>query len=283
MRGKTAVVTGASRGIGVHIAKALADRGANLALVARSERELRAVARELRTPGISVVAVAADLSDPAAPPQIIARVADEIGPVDILVNNAALELQRRFHTLSTFEIESVLRVDLIAPIELVQLALPGMLDRAYGRIVNVSSIAGHVGFPFTEAYAAAKDGLLAFSRVLRNDYRALGVSSSAVILGAVKEAGLGQRTLDESGLRSNAAFMVTPSAVVKAVVRAIEKDKAELVVMKGPGRMMKALLDYFPGFGPVLNRLAGADKVMNAVADFREEQQRAALSGGAMQ
>src|SRR5207237_1373601 len=82
-------------------------------------------------------------------------------------NNAALELQRRFHLLDPEEIETVLRIDLITPIQLSRLLLPGMLDRGYGRIINISSLAGHVGFPFTEAYAAAKDGLIAFSRVRR--------------------------------------------------------------------------------------------------------------------
>src|SRR5437879_864325 len=83
-----------------------------------------------------------------------------------------------------------------------------MLERGYGRIVNISSLAGRVGFPFTEAYAAAKDGLIAFSRVLRNDYRTTGVSASSVVLGAVKGTGIGQRTLDETGLTSSTAFMV---------------------------------------------------------------------------
>src|SRR5207253_11277810 len=144
-----------------------------------------------------------------------------------LVNNAAIELQRRFHTRDAEEIETVLRVDLIAPIELTRLLLPDMLERGYGRIVNVSSLAGRVGFPYTEAYAAAKDGLIAFSRVLRNDYRKTGVSASALVLGAVKDAGLGQRTLDELGLKTNTSFMVAPEKVAKSVLRAIDKDKAE--------------------------------------------------------
>ena len=151
-----------------------------------------------------------------------------------------------------------------------------MLERGYGRIVNIASIAGHVGFPFTEAYAAAKDGLIAFSRVLRNDYRASGVSASALVLGAVKDAGIGQRTLDETGLTSSTAFMVKPEKVARAVVRAIEKDKAELVVMPGPGRLIKALMDFFPGLGPTMNRAAGAEKLMGAVADYREAQHRVA-------
>jgi short-subunit dehydrogenase len=270
MKAANAIVTGASRGIGLHIARALANRGLNLLLVARSEAELVRLADELRGPDNRIAIAAVDLGDERAAGRVADAATSALGPVDVLVNNAAVELQRRFHTLETAEIEHVLRVDLITPIELSQLLLPQMLERGYGRIVNISSIAGRVGFPNTEAYAAAKDGLIAFSRVLRNDYRRSGVSASAVILGAVKNAGLGQRTIDELGVKTNTSFMVTPEKVAKAVVRAIEKDKAELVVMPGPGRAVKALMDLFPGAGAAMNRISGAEKFMDLVADYRE-------------
>ena len=194
-----------------------------------------------------------------------------------MVNNAAVELQRRFHTLDTEEIETVIRVDLITPIALARLLLPAMLERGYGRIINISSIAGRVGFPYTEAYAASKDGLIAFSRVLRNDYRRAGVSATAIVLGAVKDAGLGQRTLDELDLQTNTSFMVRPEKVAKAVVRAIEKDKAEIVLMPGPGRLLKAFMDLYPGFGPTMNRISGGEKFMGLVADHREAHHAATL------
>jgi short-subunit dehydrogenase len=275
MKARNAIVTGASRGIGVYIARALVARGFNLLLVARSETELRRIADELRREDTEVAIAAIDLADPNAVRDVHEAASSELGSVDVLVNNAALELQRRFHLLDAAEIERVLRVDLITPIELTHSLLPQMLERGYGRIVNISSLAGHVGFPFTEAYAAAKDGLIAFGRVLRTDYRSSGVSASTLVLGAVKDAGIGQRTLDETGLRSSTAFMVKPEKVARAVVRAIDKDKAELIVMRGPGRLMKALMDFFPGFGPAMNRLAGAEKLMSSVADYREAQHRA--------
>jgi len=269
---RNAVVTGASRGIGQYIARALAGRGMNLLLVARSEPELGRLAKELRSEGRTVSVASVDLANPRAAEQIAAAAAAELGGVDILVNNAAVEPQRRFHTLETQEIETIIRVDLIAPVELTHQLLPGMLDRGYGRIINISSIAGHVGFPCTEAYAASKDGLIAFSRVLRSDYRRGGVSASAIVLGAVKNAGLGQRTLDEIDAKTNTAFMVGPEKVARAVLRAIDKDKAEIVVMPGPGRLMKALMDIFPGFGPAMTRMSGGDTFMAMVSDYREAQ-----------
>lgn len=271
---RTAIITGASRGIGVSIARALAARGMDLLLVARSEPDLVRVARELRGRDAKVAVAAIDLNVPRAADQIAEAAAAELGGADVLVNNAAVELQRRFHTLDPAEIESILRVDLITPIETSRLLLPRMLERGYGRIVNIASIAGRSGFPFTEAYAASKDGVIAFGRVLRNDYRTAGVSASAVIVGAVRDAGLGQRTLDEFDLKANTAFMVTPEKVAKAVVRAIEKDKAEIVVMPGPGRLLKALMDLFPGLGPAMGRITGAERTMATVADHREAAHR---------
>jgi len=268
METRNAILTGASHGIGPYIARALADRDMNLLLVARSEPELARLAKELRSRGRVAAVAPVDLANPQAARQIAAAAA-------AAVNNAAVELQRRFHTLERHEIETVIRVDLIAPIELAHQLLPGMRERGYGRIVNISSIAGHVGFPYTEAYAASKDGLIAFSRVLRNDYRREGVSASAIILGAVKDTGLGQRTLDELDAKSNTSLLVRPEKVAHAVVRAIDKDKAEIVVMPGPGRLLKALMDLFPGFGPAMTRMSGGDKFIATVADYREAQHAA--------
>jgi short-subunit dehydrogenase len=146
------------------------------------------------------------------------------------------------------------------------------VERGYGRIINVSSLAGHTSFPCTQAYAAAKDGLTAFSRVLASDYRSTGVAATSLILGPVKDAGVSARTLAETGLTASTAFSVRPEKVAAATLRAIGRPRAEIVVSVGPGRMLKALTDYFPGLGPAINRLSGASKLMASVADYREAQ-----------
>jgi short-subunit dehydrogenase len=279
---RTAILTGASHGIGPTIARALAERDLNLVLAARTMPELERVAGELRQSGAQAIAVRTDLGEPGDLPALVARAEEEFGGVEVLINNAAIELQRRFDTLTAQEIEHVLRVDLLAPIELSRLVLPGMLERGSGHIINISSLAGRTGFPFTEAYAAAKDGLIAFGRVLRSDYRSRGVSASTIVLGAVNGAGIGQRTLDEFGLKTSTALTVTPNKIAQAVVRALEKDKAEIVVMPGPGRLLKALMDLFPGFGPAVTRLSGAEKLMGLVADQRASQAGAAAEEGAL-
>jgi short-subunit dehydrogenase len=270
MEPRTAIVTGASHGIGQYIARALAGRGMNLLLVARSEGELTRFARELRSTDVNVAVAAVDLGSQGAARQVADAAQAELGAVDVLVNNAATEPQIRFHVLSPDEIEYVLRVDLTTPLLLSRLVLPGMLERGYGRIVNVSSLAGHVSFPCTETYAAAKDGLTAFSRVLHSDYRKTGVTATSLILGGVKDVGFSARTLAETGLSANTSFAAKPEKVAAAALRAIDKGKAEIVVNPGPGRLLKALTDYFPGMGPVLNRLSGTDKLMASVTEHRE-------------
>src|SRR6266487_1113240 len=254
MEPRNAIVTGASHGIGQYIARALAARHMNLLLVARSEAELARLARELQTDGSKAAVAAVDLGDPGAARQIAEAAAAELGTVDVLVNNAATEPQTRFHVLTPAEIEHVLQVDLISPLLLTRLLLPGMLDRRYGRIISISSLAG----------------LTTFSRVLASDYRNTGVAATSLILGPVKETGVSARTLAETGLTASTAFSVKPEKVAAATLRAINKPKAEIVISVGPGRLLKALMDYFPGLGPALNRLSGADKLMASVADHRE-------------
>ena len=267
-----AVVTGGSRGIGPYIAEALAKRGMNLLMVSRTSSQLEQVAADLRRgyPAAHIATAVVDLGDPEAAQRVADAAERELGHVDILVNNAGIELQTRFHVLSPEEIAYVLQVDLSTPILLTRLLLPGMVERGYGRVINISSMAGHVSFPFTETYAAAKDGLTAFSRVLHTDYRKSGVWATSLILGAIKDAGLGARTMEEVGIKANTAFASRPEKVAAAVLRAVDKRKVEMVVNPGPGRFMKALLDYFPGMGPALNRASGAEKVVTTVADYRE-------------
>src|SRR5438045_9202777 len=117
---------------------------------------------------------------------------------------------------------------------LAQLLLPRMLERGRGHIVNSSSIAGRVGFPYTEVYAAAKDGLIGFTRVLRNDYRDRGVTASVIVLGTIRGAGQGQRTSEEVGITMPRLGTSPASAVAKAVITAIREDRPEDVVRTGP-------------------------------------------------
>ena len=269
----TAIVTGASRGIGPHIAAALAERGARIALVARTAPELEKVAHELRERGARVMTVPGDVISTWDRRAIVQSVERELGPVDVLVNNAGGDPQREFHRLSEAELEDVIDLNLTSAVILTRLVLPGMLARERGHVVNISSMAGRVSFPATEAYAAAKDGVIGFTRVLRADYRQRGVSASALILGPVRDAGVGERTANEVGIAlPPRAFTVSPVEVGRATVRAIARDKAEVALLPGPGRTLRAVMDRFPGLGPRMNRLAGADATMRTVTEYRERE-----------
>ena len=264
-----ALVTGASRGIGPVIARELAAAGYRLVLSSRSTSDMEQVAVELRGAGSDVVAIPADLTRPEDR-ELLAKAAEAaFGRIDVLVNNAGGDPQREFDAMSWPQNEAIIALNALAPIHLTHLLLPGMIARGRGHIVNISSIAGRVSFPFTEAYAAAKDGLIGFTRVLRNDYRDRGVSASAVVLGAVRDAGQGERTAREFALKVPAMSTAPARQVGRAVVTAIERDKAEIVVMPGPGRLIKALMDLWPGLGPAMNRAVGADKTMRAIVEFR--------------
>jgi len=268
-KGHTALVTGASRGIGPLIAREIARHGAHVVLTGRSAPDLKAVTAELAATGADASFITADLTQRGAAEALVLAIEEQRGGIDLLVNNAGGDPLREFHTMTIEENLRTLELNLIAPLALSHAVLDGMVRRGRGHIVNISAMAGRVSFPYTEVYAAAKDGLIGFTRVLRSDYHPRGISASVLILGAIREAGQGQRMLDESGMKAS-GFMAPAESVARAVVKAVTKDKAEIVVMPGPGRLMRALLDYFPALGPALNRAAGATTTMQKIIKIRE-------------
>ena len=197
--GRTALVTGASRGIGPLIAREIAREGNHVVLTGRSREELQAVTYDLRHNGADVSFLPTNLVQPWAAEALVQTVERDRGGIDLLVNNAGGDPQREFDRMTLNENLDILQLNLVAPLTLSHSVLGGMLQRRRGHIVNISALAGRVAFPYTEAYAAAKDGLIGFTRVLRNDYRDRGVSASALILGPIRGAGQGQRTADQLG------------------------------------------------------------------------------------
>ena len=274
-KGRTTLVTGASRGIGPLIAAQIARQGGHVVLTGRSAADLKAVAAELAAEGADVSFIPADLTQPGAAQVLIQAIERGHGGIDLLVNNAGGDPLREFDTMTIEENLRTLQLNLIAPLALSRAALPGMLGRGRGHIVNISAMAGRVSFPYTEVYAAAKDGLIGFTRVLRADYHARGVSASVLILGAIRGAGQGQRMLEESGMKAS-GFMAPAESVARAVTKAVTKDRAELVIMPGPGRLLRAVMDYFPALGPALNRAAGATTSMQKIIEQREAKADAA-------
>ena len=180
--GKTALVTGASGGIGGAIARALHGQGAKVVLSGTRREQLDALAAEL---GDNAFVCPADLRDPAAANTLVEAAEKAAGPLHILVNNAGLTRDILALRMTDADWQTVLDVDLSAPFRLARAALRGMLRRRAGRIVNISSIVGATGNAGQANYAAAKAGLVAMSKSLAQEVGSRGITVNVVAPGFV--------------------------------------------------------------------------------------------------
>lgn len=223
--GATVVVTGASRGIGRAIAIAAARRGSRLALIARSGEALATVRQELG--GEATIAVA-DLGDRRQLEEAWEAARRELGPVDILVNNAGVGCWGPFVEADGDAVDHVLAVNLVAAMQLTHLALPEMLRRRLGHVVNVSSVAGRLGTPFEAIYSASKFGLAGFTEALAVEVRPFGVTVSMVNPGPVATQFAAAR--GGRGYARRRPRPVAPEHVASAVIAAVEHGGLERMV-----------------------------------------------------
>lgn len=187
LEGKVAIVTGGSRGIGVGIASELARRGAAVAVTYARQRELAEEwGRARREVGEQVLAVQLILEERRSIVEAFARVREAFGPIDILVNNAAKADEKPFDELTDEDWDSMMAVNLRGPFGCAQEVLAEMLDRGWGRIVNITSIGGQWGGRNQVHYAAAKAGLINLTRSLANLYSNRGLTTNAVAIGLVE-------------------------------------------------------------------------------------------------
>jgi short-subunit dehydrogenase len=252
---RTALITGASRGIGTYVAQALTAEKMNLVLAARSREGLERVADELRRAGVEVVAVPTDVTERAGLEALVAAADDAFGGIDVLVNNAGVLTIFPYHELGVADIERVIRTNLTSAMLLTRLALPGMLERGRGHVVNLSSIAGKWGPPFDEVYAATKAGLIGFTQSLRMEYHGSGVSASVICPGYVEEAGMYHNAEEATGITaSRLSGRTTPVAVARAVVKAIKRDSPEIIVNTPSVKPLALLSALSPTLGEWLLR-----------------------------
>ena len=254
LKDRTVVLTGASRGIGVALARDLAATGCDLVLVARNAAGLAAVAAGI--PG-RVRVIAADVATPEGRAAILGA-----GPIDVLVNNAGVEIAVALHEQTSEEIERQIAVNLLAPTLLTQAVLPGMIARGRGAVVMVSSMSGKSPTPYNSVYAATKHGLVGLVSSIRLELHDTGVTAGVVCPSFVADAGMWADT----GLQAPGALREVPLAKVVAGVRAAIDGAGEVLVTPGPIRPLLALSALFPGLqGPVL-RAMGVIETLKARA-----------------
>lgn len=185
LQGQTALITGASSGLGRASALAFAQAGADVALLARSERDLRAVAYEVEGLGRRALALPADLSDEAAILGTVEQIIDSFGRVDVLLNNAGTDVPGSVTELSASNWDLVLNVNLRAPFLLAKAVFPTMQTQGHGTIINVSSVAGRRGWANAAAYCASKFGLTGFTQALHAEGKEHGIRALVVYPGAM--------------------------------------------------------------------------------------------------
>ena len=252
LKGKVAIVTGASSGIGEATARALALRGAVVVAIARNKKRLQDLESGIQSSGGRVLGVKADVTDRASVESMVERVIEEFGAPDILVNNAGLGLSGRVEELRAEDLRDVMEVNLIGPLNCIQAALPHMSSG--GHIINVSSVVGKHAIPKVGGYCASKFALNALSDSLRVEVAGRGIAVTSVYPGTTSTAfrDNSRRTRDEKrGWRPPG---VTPERVAEKIVRAAEKGGRDVYVRLSD-RIFVAGTTLFPGLTDWVIRL----------------------------
>ncbi len=240
LNGAVVVITGASSGIGKAYAEAFAKRGARLVLVARRADVLDAVRREVEPYAAEVLVVPADITSEAARETVIRAALERFGRINILINNAGLAMGGPLELHDPAQIEATILLNLTAAIALARLALPSMLDRGRGTVINVSSIAGRFLTPGYTVYGATKSGLLAFSDALRRELHGTGVEVLSVLPGYTKTPMVPPAI--RADLERNGFPLFEPGEVAEQTIKALLDGQNE-VFITGPLIRAAAYLD----------------------------------------
>ena len=233
---KTALVTGASSGIGAELARIHAEHGGDLVLVARRADRLAALQAELeQAHGITVHVIAKDLSDPEAPRQIHDELAGRDIRIDYLINNAGFGNGGFFHEQDWTRNEAMIKVNVLALAALTRLFVPGMITRGSGRILTVASMAGFLPGPLQAVYYATKAFVVSFGEAIGNELAGTGVTVTALCPGPVDT-----EFIEQANLRKAKGFARTVSArgVAQAGYHAMLKGRPLIV----PGLMNKLII-----------------------------------------
>lgn len=241
--GKTALVTGASSGIGLELAKQFAGKGYNLVLVARSRDKLAKLADELtQTHGIQAKVLGKDLSDPASPTEVYQQLQQEEVQVDVLVNNAGFATYGFFAELDLNTELQMMQVNIVTLTHLTKLFLPDMLRRKQGKILNLASTAAFQPGPLMAVYYASKAYVLSFSEALANELQGTGVTVTVLCPGPTESGFQARANMEDSKLVSDGGLM-TSQTVAQIGYTALMEGKT--VVTPGFKNQILSLVPRF--------------------------------------
>ena len=268
LKGAVGILTGASRGLGVYIAERLAAKGVDLALAARSEDALEETAELVRLHGVKAIAVPTDVTKNRDLQDLVDRASAELGPVELLVNNAGVEQVGRFEKLSAAEIQAIIHTNVYALEILTRFVVPQMIERRRGHIVNMASSAGKAAVPYNTVYSSSKHAVVGFSWSLREELRPHGVGVSVVCPGFVSGSGM----FSAWGGAQHAPKIVgtvTPEKVAEKTIQAIERNRAEVIVSGLMGRAVDLFNAVSPDATAFVARRSGLYAFLEHEAETR--------------
>ena len=211
LTGKAAIVTGGNGGIGLGMARGLAEAGADIAIVGRNEAKSNAAVAELGRFGVRAIAVTADVTDEAAVIAMAERVRGEFGRIDILVNNAGINIRKAPHALSLDEWDSVIKTNLTSAFLGSRAVYPAMKDAGGGKIINIGSMLSIFGASFAPDYAASKGGIVQFTRSCAVAWAADNIQVNAVLPGWI-DTDLTRRAREQIAGLHDKVLARTPAA-----------------------------------------------------------------------
>jgi short-subunit dehydrogenase len=280
-KGDVAIVTGASRGLGVFIARALAQKGMSLVLAARSQQLLTTLADELRSSGIDSLTVPTDVADPDALRKLVDLSMQRFGRIDVLVNNAGFAFTLPYDHVEAADIQQMVSVNLTAPMLLTRLVMPHMFAAGRGHIVNIASLAGVLPTPYEELYTATKHGLVGFTRSLRASAQDQGwpIGASVICPGFMDDAGIYEDFKQKYGVKAPAAIgSMSADRLGREIIRAIEKNLPDVFVTKGAVRISSALLALWPRFFESITVRMKMAGLFRQIANAHVEERRSGRS-----
>jgi short-subunit dehydrogenase len=277
IRGKKALVSGASSGIGRAIALRLAREGADLFLVDIDERGLAETAAEARASGVTVVTRRCDLAQPQDVSSAVAEVLDSWNGVDILINNAGITYYGKTERMADDHWDKLLRINLLSHVQFTRELLPSLLEREEAHVLNVCSVLGLIGMPKVAAYCTSKFGMVGFSESLRNEYGRIGLGVTALCPGFVRTNLFTNAPLEEEVEEHKAPprlVTTTPERVASAAVKAIYRNR-RLVVMEPLARFLYAVKRFAPWMMDALFHLGRRKRIARKRAALQSPTKKA--------